>query len=166
MRSAHGERCRDRPSRGQSGVLAGTDGLLFAVLILFAGSLFVLHVWATIDTRAALDAAAREYLRTYTEQPDPVSAATAAEQAARDLLTARGGSSPPVRIVGPPGDTFGPCSEASVTLRAELPPMSLPFLDDLPGRSVEVVHTELVDPHRDLATGAAYDPEATPCASS
>lgn len=147
-------------------MLAGTDGLLFAVLILFAGSLFVLHVWATIDTRAALDAAAREYLRTYTEQPDPVSAATAAEQAARDLLAARGDSSSAVQIVAPPGDTFGPCSEASVTLRAELPAVSLPFLDDLPGRSVEVFHTELVDPHRDLVTGVAYDPTTTPCANS
>ena len=75
---------------GQAGMLAGSDGVLFGMLILLAGSLAILNVWAVIDTRAALDAAAREYLRTYTEQSSADAAATAGELAARRLLDERG----------------------------------------------------------------------------
>ena len=47
---------------------AGVMGSLFGMLILVAGGLVLFNMWAIIHTRAALDAAARDYLRTYTEQ--------------------------------------------------------------------------------------------------
>ena len=65
-----------RHVRGQSGVLAGSDGLIFGMLILLAGSLAIVNVWSIIDTRAALDAAAREYLRSYTQQSSATTAAS------------------------------------------------------------------------------------------
>ena len=79
-----------RRATGQAGMVAGGDGLLFGMLILIAGSLALVNVWAIIDTRAALDAAAREYLRTYTEQRDPAGAAAEAHRAARSVLDSRG----------------------------------------------------------------------------
>lgn len=155
---------RRQAARGQAGVLAGSDGLLFGALILVAGSLALVNIWAAIDTRAALDAAAREYLRTYTEQGSPGSAASAADTRAREVLTARG---TPVRglVVRPPDPTsFGPCQQASVTIEAEVPAARLPFLDDIGTRTIRVTHRELVDPHREVIRGPSYDPTSTVCA--
>lgn len=149
--------------RGQGGVLAGSDGLLFGMLVLVAGSLLVLHLWATVDARAALDAAAREYLRTYTEQVDAAEAATTAERAARDALRARGATWAGASIEAPSPAAFGPCAPATVSMTVELPAVSLPFLDGLGARVVTVEHTELIDAHRDLAPGPGYDLARTAC---
>lgn len=149
--------------RGQAGVLAGSDGLLFGMLVMVAGSLLVLHLWATVDARAALDAAAREYLRTYTEQVDAAEAATAAERAARDALRARGATWTDASIEAPAPAAFGPCAPATVTMAVELPAVTLPFLDGLGARTVTVEHTELIDAHRELAAGSGYDLTRTAC---
>jgi hypothetical protein len=150
--------------RGQSGALAGSDGLLFATLILLAGSLAVLNIWASIDTRAALDAAAREYLRSYTEQSSPDAARDAGERAARELLARRGSTLSSLRIIAPDPARFGPCQPTTVALEAVVPAARLPFLDDLGARRIRVEHRELVDAHREVTNGHAHDPTTTPCA--
>lgn len=149
--------------RGQSGVLAGSDGLLIGVLVLLAGSLAVLNIWAAIDTRAGLDAAAREYLRTYTEAASPEEALAAGATAAHEVLGQRGAPVRSLRIEAPDGDAFGPCQLAVVALEAEVPAARLPFLDDLGARRVRVTHRELVDVHREVTSGPTYDPTTTPC---
>jgi hypothetical protein len=154
-----------RRARGQAGVLAGGDGLLFATLILLAGSLAIVHVWSIIDTRAALDAAAREYLRSYTEQSDAVAADAAGAAAARELLDRRGTPLVGLRIQAPPAGTFGPCQPALVALEADVPATRLPFLDDLGTRRIRVTHRELVDPHREVTSGPSHDPNTTPCST-
>jgi hypothetical protein len=155
---------RRHTHRGQTGALAGSDGLLFATLILLGGSLALLNVWAIIDTRAALDAAARDYLRSYTEQSSPEAAADAGERAARELLEQRGTPLGSLRIIVPDTARFGPCEPALVALEAVVPAARLPFLDDLGARRIRVEHRELVDPHREVTTGHAHDPTTTPCA--
>ncbi len=152
--------------RGQAGVIGGSDGLLFAMLILFAGSLVLVNIWGRIDTRAALDGAARDYLRSYTEQVDATSAELRGESAARTLLRERGTPVRDLRIDVPSADRFGPCASATVRLTAEIPAARLPFLDDLGATTIEVVHTELIDPHREVEPGANYSVESTPCAES
>lgn len=149
--------------RSQAGVLAGSDGLLFATLILLCGSLVTVHVWSIIDTRAALDAAAREYLRTYTEQPDAARAGVSGASAARAVLEGRTTPLRSLRIQAPDPTTFGPCQPVDVTIEAEVPAASLPFLDDLGPRLVRVTHRELVDPHREVTSGPKHDPSTTPC---
>ena len=148
---------------GQAGMLAGSDGLLFAMLILLAGSLALVNIWAMIDTRAALDAAARDYLRTYTEQSDPASAARAGDHAARSVLDQRGTPLRSLRIDPPDRTTFGPCQPVAVTIEAEVPAARLPFLDDLGARQIRVTHRELVDPHREMTNAPSHDPTTTPC---
>jgi hypothetical protein len=149
--------------RSQAGVLAGSDGLLFSTLILLCGCLVTVHVWAIIDTRAALDAAAREYLRTYTEQPDAARAGTSGASAARTVLESRATPLRGLQIEAPDPTTFGPCQPVAVTIEAEVPATSLPFLDDLGSRLVRVTHRELVDPHREVTSGPNHDPSTTPC---
>jgi hypothetical protein len=153
----------DGRARGQAGVLAGSDGLVFGMLILLAGSLAVLNIWSVIDTRAALDAAAREYLRSYTEQSSPAAAASFGDAAARELLERRGAPVHGLRIDPPDAATFGPCQPAVVAIEAEVPAARLPFLDDLGTRQIRVTHRELVDPHREVISGPNHDPTATPC---
>lgn len=155
-----------RPNGSQAGVLAGSDGLLFATLILLCGSLVTVHVWSIIDTRAALDAAARDYLRSYTEQADAARATAAGDDAARAVLDGRGTPLRSLRIEAPDPSTFGPCQPVAVTIEAEVPATSLPFLDDLGSRQVRVTHRELVDPHREVTSGPNHDPSSTPCWSN
>lgn len=150
-------------TRGQAGVLAGSDGLLFGMLILLAGSLAVLNIWAVIDTRAALDAAAREYLRSYTEQSSAVAAAAAGDAAVREMLDRRSTPVLALRIDPPDAASFGPCQPALVAIEAEVPAARLPFLDDLGTRQIRVTHRELVDPHREVTSGPNHDPTTTPC---
>lgn len=164
----------DRPARapagrrllrkGERGVLAGGDGLIFALLILFAGSLAVLNTWSIIDTRAALDAAGREYLRAYTHAGDPGTALASGEAAAAEVLAARATPVHTLRIDAPDASAFGPCQPAQVTLHAQVPAVRVPFLDGVASRTVSVRHHELVEPHRELTSAPHHDPEATPCA--
>lgn len=155
-------RVRVRP-RNQGGFVGGADGVLFGLLLMVAGSLAVLNIWSMIDTRAALDAAAREYMRSYTEASTPQEARSAGEQAAFDVLLRRGSPLSGVRITAPDAGRFGPCSPAAVTIEAEAPAARLPFLDDLGARRLRVSHREIVDPHREMTSGPTYDPHATPC---
>ncbi len=149
--------------RNQGGFVGGGDGILFGLLILIAGSLAVLNIWSIIDTRAALDAAAREYMRSYTEASTPQEASSAGERAALEVLLRRGTPLSGVRITAPDTGRFGPCEPATVTLEAEAPAARLPFLDDLGARQIRVSHREIVDPHREMTSGPSHDPTTTPC---
>jgi len=156
---------RDRGRRGQGGFVAGSDGLIFGTLVLLCGSLMIINAWAVIDTRVALDSAAREYLRTYGEQPDGPTARAAGERAARTVLSRRGTDSSHLTFtIEPRVESFGPCQLAEVGLIVTVPAIEVPFLDGVGSRSVTVTHTELVDAHREMSTGPTYSFDATPCA--
>jgi hypothetical protein len=145
-------------------VTAGAESLALGVLVLIGGSLLLVNAWAVIDTQVALDAAAREYLRAYTQASSPSDAGREARRALGDVLADRERLAATLTLVEPDPDTFGPCSPALVELRAEVPAVEVPFLDGLGRRSVTVRHVELVDAHRELeAVGPAHRMAETAC---
>jgi hypothetical protein len=142
---------------------AGAEALLFGTLVLVTGTLVATAAWGVLTSRAALDDAAREYLRAYTEADSPVAAIAAGREAARTSLAGDGVDADVVMLVEPDPSTFGPCAEAGVELHLDRPAIRLPFVEDFGAVRVEVRHAELVDPHREMAPGPRHDPEDTPC---
>jgi hypothetical protein len=154
-----------RRRRGERGAVAGLEGVVFGILVLVTGTLLVVHAWSVLQTRRTLDGAAREYLRAYTQADDPTAAAAAGQRALVDVLVGERGSADDVAVEATPNPaTFGPCAVAEVALATVVPAVRLPFVGEVGATTVAVRHTELVDAHREIASGAAYDPEATPCA--
>lgn len=150
--------------RDERGVVGGGEGLAFGALVLVAGTLMITNVWAIVETRTAVDAAAREYLRAYTHGDDHESARGAGERAARAALAARGTPLHELRFSPPEPRRFGPCGVATVEVHALVPATRVPFLGTLSRSQVRVRHTELIDAHREVTPHAGFDPSATPCA--
>ena len=75
--------------------MAGIEAIPFGILIFVVGALLIANIWAVIDAKAAVDAAAREATRSYVEsQVDgtatPDAASDAAVQAGLAALEAQG----------------------------------------------------------------------------
>jgi hypothetical protein len=149
-------------NRDERGMVAGLDGLLFGSLVLLAGTILVVSAWSVLETRRALDGAAREYLRAYTESSDPAAATTAGDRAARESLQGEGVVLP-VTIHAPDPGRFGPCAVSTVEFTAVVPAARLPFVGEFGETQVRVTHTEMVDAHREVISGASYDAANTPC---
>lgn len=154
-----------RTRRSERGAVGGAEGLLFGMLILIAGSIVVVNLWAVVDTRAALDAGAREYLRTYTERADSTTAATQARLVLDDVLRSRGTDPADVLVRLETPNGFGPCALARVELTTVVRGVRAPFLDAALSTEVGVEHHELIDAHREVTADANYDPTATACAT-
>ena len=154
-------RCRQWGARG---AVAGAEGVAFGALVLVAGALLLVNAWAVVDTRTALDSAAREYLRAYTEADSAAAAAVAGDRAVGLVLGGRHTLSSTLTVDAPSPASFGPCAPAAVTLAVTVPAIRMPFVDGFGDHRVSVRHVELIDAHREMATGADYDPEATACA--
>jgi hypothetical protein len=150
--------------RDERAVVGGGEGLFFVALLLVSGTVATVATWAVLHAQVATDGAAREYLRVYTEAPDPLSAAYRADLAARRSLSGSGLRADRVRISQPDLRGFGPCAAATVELAVDLPGIRLPFLDSLRSTTVRVRRTELVDARREMIAGPSYDPDRTPCA--
>ncbi|MCX6524047.1 MAG: hypothetical protein NTX58_04650 [Actinobacteria bacterium] len=151
---------------GERGAVGGGEGVIFGMLILVAGTLVILNLWAILDARMALDTAASEYLRTYTEQQYFFQARVVGEAAAKDSLTQRGLSPYRVSIQASEPQGFGPCAVAVVQLTTQVPWVRVPFLAGAGSTTVRVTQTELIDAHREVSASANYQQFATPCASS
>lgn len=166
MTTRRRRRNQPRRRRDERGFVAGLEGVLFAVLILLVGTLIVVNAWSVLQTRRTLDGAAREYLRAYTEGDGPDDAVASGRRALAAVLSGEsriGSHGPAVRIDGPDPGRFGPCVEAEVAISAVVPAARIPFVGTFGSTTVRVTHTELVDAHREVDVGPAYDPEQTPC---
>ncbi len=150
--------------RSESGVIGGAESLAFGVLILVVGALLIVQSWAVIETKTALDDAGREFLRTYTEQPDPVTATAKATRAARSLLVQRGTPLRGLRLIPPDATRFGPCAIARVQISATVPALRLPFGLRFGAVTTASTTEELIDSHREVIIGPRYNPTTTPCA--
>lgn len=148
----------------ERGVAGGGEALAFGAVVLLAGTLLITNVWSIIETRTAVDVAAREYLRTYTHRMDHERAALDAEGAARQALRSRGTPLTDLQITAPRAADFGPCGRASVVLIATVPTARVPFLGELASTEVRVSHSELIDAHREVDAHEAFDASATACA--
>jgi hypothetical protein len=143
---------------GERGLVAGAEALAVGSLVLVAGMLLLVNAWAVIDTRIALDSAAREYLRTYTEADSQAEARTLAEMAALDVLDGRDAT------IEDRTRHFGACAPAAVQLTARVPAVTIPFISAQWGvRTVAVEAAELIDAHREMTPSAGYDPTGTRC---
>ncbi|MCZ7629043.1 MAG: hypothetical protein M5U19_08245 [Microthrixaceae bacterium] len=107
---------------------AGAEALAIGTLVLLAATILVVNAWAVIDTNMALEAAAREYLRAYTEADEPIVAAIEGDAAARAVLEDRPGMLQRLEVDPPPPETFGPCAPAAVTVSARVPSIRIPAI--------------------------------------
>ena len=152
--------------RDERGMVAGGESLALGTLILLVGALVLVNVWSVVETRTAIDAAAREYLRAYTRSDDQRTAMAAGDWAARMTLTARGTPLRDLRIDVPRPDQFGPCGRAQVTLTAIVPAARLPLLGELSAAEVAVTHSELIGAHEEVTPHASFDARRTTCRGS
>lgn len=135
----------DRRCHGESGQAAGLETIPFGILVFIGGLLLVVNVWAVVDTRAAVDGSARDYLRAYTSAADSATARLAGGRSAERSMSART-LERPMRIVHPP-EPFGPCRPATVTISIDVPLIRAPFIGAFGTSTVTATQTELVQPY-------------------
>ena len=138
----------------ERGQVAGLEMVFFGVLIFVVGVLVIANVWAVVDARIVADDAAREAARAFVKAPDAAGAASAADAAARDTLTAEGrdATRASISIDG----TLARCARITVSVAYPVALVGLPWLGK-PGRllTVHARQSELVDPYRSGLPGTA-----------
>lgn len=140
--------------RGEAG-FAGLAGLAFGLLFFVVGTLLVAYAWGVVDTKTALDAAARQAARAYVGAPDAASALAEASQAA-DTSLAGEGRDPARAALSLASGTFGRCERVTVRLSYPAPLLLLPILGPLgSGQLVATRHSELVEPYLSGPPGSA-----------
>ncbi len=138
----------------ENGQVGGMEALIFGFLVLVLGTLVVANAWAVIDAKGAVEAAAREAVRTYVQAPTPSHAASVAERAARDTLAAQGRDVSRMSI-SISGDLVR-CTRVVVTVLYRVPLVVVPLLGGVGnGLVVSGRQGELVDPYRAGLTGQA-----------
>lgn len=158
------DRLRQARRHDERGVVAGAEGVAFGVLVMLAGATLLINAWAVIDTRIALDSAAREYLRAYSEADSPTEASAAGDHAMRLVLDGRHTATASLSVTTPRPEDFGPCAPAVVTLTLVVPSIRLPFVGAFGEHRVSVRHVELIDAHREVDAGSSYSLGETACA--
>jgi hypothetical protein len=132
----------------EAGFVGGLWGFVFGLLLFVVGTLLVARAWAVVDTKFAVDAAARQAVRTYVEAPGADTAGTDAQEAA-DVALAGYGRLPSAARVDLVAGTFARCSRVTIDVSYPSPLVELPWLGSIgtAGR-VSAAHSELVDPFR------------------
>jgi Mg2+/Co2+ transporter CorC len=156
------ERERERHRADDQGAVGGVEALPLGVLIFVIGTLLIANVWAVVDAKMAVDAAAREATRRYVEAVDGAGAEGAAVAAGLAALEAHGRDPGRAEVrlealATPDGRAaFERCARATFRASYHVPALSLPLIGGY-GRGFEVTssHSELVDPFRDGVPGDA-----------
>src|SRR3954447_24127466 len=109
------------------------EGLPFRVLIFVGGALLISNAWAVVDTKIAVDAAAREAVRAYVEAPNPTVAHQAAAIAAADAIEGHGRRPDRLGLTVVPddGQPFARCVRATATTTYAVPTLHLPWIGGL-----------------------------------
>lgn len=134
-----------RRCRGDRGQAAGVEAIPFGILVFVTGTLLAVNVWSAVDARAAVDAAARDYLRAYTAADDGATARVRGRRAAEASLAAR--RSATAARVADPTEPFGPCRVATVSVELDTPAIRAPFVGGLGTTTVRSIRRELVQPY-------------------
>jgi hypothetical protein len=147
-----------RDDRGQIG---GAEAVPFGVLVFVIGTLMVTNLWAVIDAKMAVNAAAREHVHSVVEAQTGPAGEASGQQAATEVIRAWGRDPArltvePVRYLDGNGQAVGGwrrCARVAVTLRYDQPLISLPLIGMMLGPDIPVraTRTELVDPFRSSA---------------
>jgi putative hemolysin len=153
------------PRGGDAGQVAGIEAIPFGILIFVVGALLIANIWAVIDAKSAVDAAAREATRHYVEsQVDGATTPDAADavQAGLAALEARGRdpSQATVELTALDGvggqSGFTRCARATFTAEYQVPALTIPWIGGFgDGFTVTSRHSELVDPFRGGVPGSA-----------
>jgi putative hemolysin len=153
-----------RDDRGQVG---GIEALPFGILVFVAGTLLALNVWAVIDAKLAVDAAARAATRHFVEAEVATTGGTddaerAAVGAGLDTIEAYGHDPTQAtvelsRLAAAGGQNgFTRCARATFTAQYHVPALTIPWIGGFgDGFDVTSSHSELVDPFRSGVPGSA-----------
>jgi hypothetical protein len=141
--------------------VGGVEVLPFGILIFVVGTLFVVNVWAVVDAKFAVDAAAREATRHYVEAEvvgpsDASSAEAAAVEAGLAALAAHGRNPSRASVARRDRGPYVRCARVTFTASYQVPALTLPWIGGFGnGFDVTSSHSELVDPFRDGVPGDA-----------
>lgn len=136
---------------------------MFAVMILLGGLVLIINAWSVVESRMTLDAAAREYVRTYVHGADPMSANIDAERAARRVIESKHGEFKDLNVVVVKPNGFGPCAPVTVRISTRVPSLKAPFLGSFGSLRATSQLSGLVDAHREMVPDNSYDPYRTEC---
>lgn len=144
-------RRRSASRRRQRGAVGGLEALPFGFLMFVAVTLVVTNAWAVVDSKMAVNAAAREAVRAYVEAPEADGAAARAAARAQETLASYGRADADRLTVGDPVTDRGyvRCARASITIEYRVPALTVPFIGGF-GSAVtaRATHSELIDPYR------------------
>lgn len=147
----------------QSGLAAGAEALVFGVLVFLVGTMLALNAWAVLDADFAVNAAAREAVRTVVEAGDaPHENTVAAMHAvARATIAGHGkdGDAATVHLVDDPfagGGRVQRCARVTVEVHYPVQGIRLPLVGSWTAPITAVgQHSEIVDPFRSGLQGRA-----------
>lgn len=134
-----------------AGQMGGIEVIPFGMLIFVVGTLLVAQAWAVVDVKLAVDAAAREGVRTFVEAPDEATALTQSDEAAREAITGHGRDADRLVVEAPDygGGSFARCAPVTLTVRYPVPALTLPWIGGVgDGFVVGASHAEIIDPYR------------------
>lgn len=141
-----------------SGQVGGIEVIPFGLLIFVVGTLLVAQAWAVVDVKLAVDAAAREGVRSFVEAPDEATARARSDAAAREAVTGHGRDGDRLVLDAPryDGGSFARCARVTLTARYPVPALTVPWIGGMgDGFVVGASHAEIIDPYRSglAATG-------------
>ncbi len=128
--------------------MAGIEAIPFGLLVFVVGVLLVTNVWAVIDAKMTVAAAAREAARAYVEAEDAGAALPAAQTAGEQVVRAGGRDAGRLELSGPSSD-FARCARVTFVAAYPVPAITLPWIGGFGhGFTARARHSELVDPYR------------------
>lgn len=134
---------------GERGAVGGIEVLPFGILVFVVLVLLIANLWAVVDAKMTVDAAAREAGRAFVEASDLAGARRAARRAADDV--ARGAGRDPDRLTIRDDDpVFARCAIVEHRATYHVPTITLPFIGGFGGGfRVGGVHRESIDAFRE-----------------
>ena len=133
-------------TRSERGVVGGIEVLPFGVLIFVAGALLLANLWAVVDAKLTVEAAAREAGRAYAEAPNATVAEADADVAARDAAVGAGRNPAHLKLHNN-NPTFARCEVVEYVASYRLPALTIPFLGEVgKGTTATGRHREVIDP--------------------
>ncbi len=133
-------------SLDDGGFVAGGEVLILAVTVMALGALLIVELWSVLDTRIAVDDAAREAARAYVEAPDRESAVSSARRTALEILDGRGRLGEITTTIE--NLARSRCDRIAITVKAQVPRLVVPGVGSAGSYEVVGHHSELIDPYR------------------